>query len=86
MDDVILRRRIDWTKTPPSIAIVKAIAAIENVDPIDLPAVSDVTLYAHVNPDALDTIVADDRHAVVSFPVGDYLIRIDGTELTIADA
>jgi hypothetical protein len=77
---------MDWTKTPPSIAIVSAIAAIENVDPMDLPATSDVTLYTHVNPDALDTIAADERRAIVSFPVGDYLIRIDGSELTIADA
>ena len=44
-------------ETPPSIAIVRAIAAIENVDPIASPSDLEITLYDHVDPTALDQIV-----------------------------
>uniref|UniRef100_A0A8A2VBY7 Halobacterial output domain-containing protein n=2 Tax=Haloterrigena alkaliphila TaxID=2816475 RepID=A0A8A2VBY7_9EURY len=44
-------------ETPPSIAIVQAIAAIENVDPIASPSDLGITLYDHVDPTALDQIV-----------------------------
>lgn len=43
--------------TPPSIAIVRAIAVIEDVDPIDSPKTLGITLYDHVDPEALDRLV-----------------------------
>lgn len=43
--------------TRPSIAIVRAIAAIENVDPVASPTALGITLYDHVDPDALDRLV-----------------------------
>uniref|UniRef100_A0A7D5GJ94 Halobacterial output domain-containing protein n=1 Tax=Natrinema halophilum TaxID=1699371 RepID=A0A7D5GJ94_9EURY len=43
--------------TPPSIAIVRAIAVIEDIDPTDSPTDLGITLYDHVDPAALDSIV-----------------------------
>lgn len=85
MDDAIVRRRFDWMETTPSFAIVSAIAAIENVDPTDLPQVLGTPLYTYVDPEALDTLVTDDRHVALEVAVGDYRIRIDGDELRITD-
>lgn len=42
---------------PPSIAIVRSIAVIEDVDPIDSPADLGLTLHDHVDPEALDQLV-----------------------------
>lgn len=43
-------------ETLPSVAIIQAIAAIEGVNPVDLPTKTGITLYDHVNPGALDQI------------------------------
>lgn len=51
---------------PPSIAIVQAIAAIENVDPMESPAALGVRLHDHVDPDALDRLVTADGVAAVT--------------------
>lgn len=44
--------------TPPSIAIVRAIAVIEDVDPMDSPRALGITLHDHVDPEALDRLVS----------------------------
>lgn len=44
--------------TPPSLAIVRAIAVIEDVDPLDSPRALGITLFDHVDPEALDRLVA----------------------------
>ncbi|MDS0476896.1 HalOD1 output domain-containing protein [Natrinema sp. 1APR25-10V2] len=51
--------RIEWTfddDRPPSIAIIQAIAVIEDMDPMDLPDEAGITLYDHIDPDALDRL------------------------------
>ncbi|OAQ52145.1 hypothetical protein HTG_14280 [Natrinema mahii] len=83
VDDVIVRREVDWSETPPSIAIVTAIADIENVDPIDLPTTAGTTLYSYVDPGALDALVGGNQ-VCVSFSMTGYRVRIDGAELTVA--
>ena len=42
----------------PSLAVVEAIADLAGVDPADLSEEEGVVLYDHVDPDALDAIVA----------------------------
>ena len=42
--------------TPPSIAIIRAIALIENVDPMDSPTALGLTLYDHIDSGALDRL------------------------------
>lgn len=65
----------DGTRT--SIAIVRAIAAIENVDPTDL----EFTLYDYVNPEALDLLVDHEGagNADVRFTMNGYRVRVRDT-------
>ena len=70
--------------TPTSIAVVRAIAAVENVDPIDL----DFTLYEYVDPQALDQLTgresADDTE--VTFTANGYRVRVHDTgEITLRE-
>lgn len=46
-------------QTPPSIAIVQAIATIEGIDPMDSPSDLGVRLADHTDPEALDHLVTD---------------------------
>lgn len=65
--------RIEWTfddETPPSIAIVQAIAIIENADPTELPSEAGITLYDHIDPDALDRLVGETDVAAVTIDLG----------------
>lgn len=79
------RTRIEHTydeSTPASTAIVRAVAAAENVDPVDCPTDLEFTLYDHVDPEALDTLVGG-RHnrapLTVEFDVNRYHVEVDGT-------
>ena len=60
--------------TPISIAIVRTIAAIENVDPTAL----EFTLYDYVNPEALDLLIEHEGvgGAEIRFTVDDYDIYV----------
>ncbi|WP_049923984.1 HalOD1 output domain-containing protein [Halopiger djelfimassiliensis] len=53
-------------ETPPSIAIVQAIAAIEGIDPMNSPAALGITLYDHVDTEALDRLVTDDSVGAIT--------------------
>jgi len=79
-----VQSQYDWSNIAPSKAIVKAIASIENVEAIDLPEVLDSTLYDHVDPEALDLLLSDDDHILVSFTMGEYKVQIDGGTLKIS--
>lgn len=69
----------DWSTERPSGAVIEAISDIENTEPIDLP----VTLYHHIDPEALDALVTNDSRVTVSFTVGKYQIHIEGNRLVI---
>lgn len=75
--------RYDWSRTPPSYAVVDAVAALENVEPTDPSTSLGVTLFEHVDPEALDAIVEGGDDVALSFAMGDYAVRIDGADLTI---
>ncbi|WP_207590504.1 HalOD1 output domain-containing protein [Halomontanus rarus] len=79
----VFRRSYDWSATAASMATLTALGTLEEVDPVELSDVLDTTLYDHVNPEALDTIVAGEERVNLSFLIDDYRVRIDGEELTI---
>ena len=59
-------------ETPASLAVIHAICALTDVDPIDAPTELGFVLHEHVAPNALDTLLADgtgDGALVVSFEV-----------------
>lgn len=76
-----VQSQYDWSTIAPSEAIVKALASIENIKPANLSV--DSTLYDHVDPEALDALIAEDNPISVSFTAGDYKIQIDGKTLYI---
>lgn len=79
----LIRRTYDWSATAASMATLTALGTLEEVDPVELSDVFGTTLYDHVDPEALDALVAGEGHVTLSFLIDDYRVRIDGEELTI---
>ncbi|WP_049906596.1 HalOD1 output domain-containing protein [Halorubrum aidingense] len=69
----------------PSLAVVKAIADLAGVEPADLATEANVVLYDHVDPDALDALVAgrSDATVDVSLTVAGYHVDIDATDVVV---
>jgi hypothetical protein len=63
----------------PSLAVVEALADAAGVAPEALGDEVGLVLYDHVDPDALDALVANrpDGDFAVSFAVGEYDVRVD---------
>ncbi|MFD1565435.1 HalOD1 output domain-containing protein [Haloarchaeobius amylolyticus] len=57
-DSDLVRVEYRYDDTPPSIAIVRAIAALEDVDPMESSADLGIVLYDQIDPEALDNFVA----------------------------
>ena len=68
----------------PSLAVVEAIADLADCDPTELPE-EGVVLYDHVDPDALNALVAGrpDADVDVSLTVAGYDVRV-GPESAVA--
>ncbi|WP_247730257.1 HalOD1 output domain-containing protein [Halovivax limisalsi] len=79
----VSHNRYDWSVTPPSFAIIEAISAVENTEPVRLARALDTTLFDHVDPEALDTLVSGTERVALSFVMGEYAVEIDGNEVTI---
>lgn len=58
-----------------SVAVVKAVSAVENCDPTSLPLLRDV-----VDPEALDALCRSDGDHVVSFEFSDSYVTIESGE------
>lgn len=59
-------------ETPASIAVVQAICALKDVDPMKAPTELGFVLHEYIDPEALDTILADrtgDGETVISFEI-----------------
>ena len=79
-------------ETPASIAVVQAICVLEDVDPLRAPTELGFVLHEHVDPDALDTLLADGSgtgETVLSFEIsngGTYAVEIvDTGRVTVRD-
>ncbi|WP_226479449.1 HalOD1 output domain-containing protein [Natrinema amylolyticum] len=83
---LLAERTYDET-TPASIAVVYAISAALETDPIDCSTEHGFTLYDHLDPEALDALVTDDRRdgtVTVELSVNDHLLRItDGGRVRV---
>ncbi|MFC6716506.1 HalOD1 output domain-containing protein [Natrialbaceae archaeon GCM10025810] len=75
----------DWSATPPSIATADALATVTGIAPAELSLELETCLYDHVNPDALDALVREQKteRVVVSFTFGHYRIWFEGEKLTV---
>lgn len=83
-DSGFVQSNCDWSNRSPSIAVVDAIAALENVESTGLSDVLDATLFEYVDPEALDALVTGDGLVSISFPVDDYTVRIDRNRLIVS--
>ncbi|WP_290809794.1 HalOD1 output domain-containing protein [Halovivax sp.] len=71
--------------TPASIAVIQALTAIEETDPIDPP----IVLYDHVNPEALDLLIGHESATAaveISFTVADYRVTVRDTGEVVVEA
>ena len=64
-------------------AVINALASLEDVKPVNLPAELDDPLYNSIDPEALDMIVTDKGSISISFTMADYYVQIDGDQLQI---
>jgi hypothetical protein len=76
----------EWSQTPPSVAIVEAIASLENSPPTDLPTTHGIVLSDVLDPEALDTLVITCEPLSLSFSVDKYDVQITGNTLIIRDS
>ncbi|WP_222918665.1 HalOD1 output domain-containing protein [Natrinema sp. SYSU A 869] len=75
---LLAERTYDDT-TPASIAVVYAISAALDTDPIDCSTEHGFTLYDHLDPEALNALVTDDRRngsVTVELSLNDHLLRV----------
>lgn len=80
------QRHYDWTEISPTVAILEAIAAHEYGDASQRSVVLDAPLHNVVETDALAALVRSEPPATVTFPVGEYRVRIDGNGVRVTDA
>lgn len=81
--ETLVRQSYDWSETPPSIAVLHALAAIEDVPPTDLHDEAGITLYGTVDLEALDALLTHESDISLSFSVENYTVFIEDEVLTV---
>lgn len=74
-----------WSETPPSIAIIEAIASLENCPSIELVTTHGIVLSDTIDPEALDQLVTTSESLSVTFSVDKYEVQLTEETLTIRD-
>ena len=77
------QQQLDWSETTPSMAVIDAIASVENTEPTDVVEELDTTLFDHVDPEALDALITGDNPVSISFTIDEYEVRFDGDTLEV---
>ncbi|MGQ3413332.1 HalOD1 output domain-containing protein [Natrinema sp. LN54] len=75
---ILVERSHDET-TPASIAVVYAISAALDTDPIECTTEHGFTLYDHVDPEALDALMDENRQdagVTVELSLNEHLLRV----------
>ncbi|MCU4925520.1 hypothetical protein OB905_05895 [Halobacteria archaeon AArc-dxtr1] len=82
-ESVVIEHEYD-AETPASIAVVQAICALEDVDPVEMTRELGITLYEQIDPEALDAMLADGTgtgEVVISFA----LVNSETYRVQVAD-
>ncbi|ELZ01031.1 HalOD1 output domain-containing protein [Natrialba aegyptia] len=66
----------EWSETPPSIAIIEAIASLENCPSTELGPTHGIVLSDTIDPEALDRFVTTGESVSVAFSVGEYDVKL----------
>lgn len=80
-----VQKEFDWSETLPSIAIVRAVAALEDVDQSEVATVCGMPLFDAVDPDALDKLVTSADAISLSFSFNDYSVDITDSTVVVSD-
>lgn len=67
-------------ETPPSVAVIRAIASLEDVDPTALSATHGQTLFDRIDPDGFDTLVrkgCENDDLEIEFTIYGYRVRAE---------
>ncbi len=67
----------------PSIAVIDALASLEDVRPVNLSDEIGGTLCDFVDPEALDALVTDENAISISFTITEYEVHIDEDKLQV---
>lgn len=74
-DDGTIRTTFDWSKTPPAVAVVEALAVATNAEILDVEPLMD-----HVEPEALNALINDqerpDTDTVVIFEMAGHEVTV----------
>ncbi|WP_440769583.1 HalOD1 output domain-containing protein [Natronorubrum sp. DTA28] len=76
-NETSVQRQCDWSTATPSTTAINVIAAIEDIDPVALSEQLETTLFDHVDPEALDTLLATSADIEISFALEEYTVRLD---------
>lgn len=74
-----VRSTFDRSEKAASIAVVEAIATIENTPPTDLS----MTLHDYINPTSLDELVSSNSDVSVTFSVDQYQVQVNGNTIAV---
>lgn len=72
------RQTFDWEQTTPSVAVAYTIADVKDIDVMDLPS-----LYEYVDPQSLDTLIADSEGISISFTAYGYSVQLTDSEVVV---
>ncbi|MFD1647810.1 HalOD1 output domain-containing protein [Haloarchaeobius litoreus] len=71
----MIRTTFDWSETPPAIAVVETIAVATDTEILGVEPLLD-----HLDPDALNTLIADEQRAdagtVVVFAIAGHEVAV----------
>ncbi|WP_306060444.1 HalOD1 output domain-containing protein [Natronococcus wangiae] len=66
----------EWSETPPSVAIIEAIARLENCPSTKLVPTHGIVLSETIDPEALDRLVTTGESVSVTFSVDKYDVTL----------
>ena len=73
----------DCSETPPSIALIEAIASLEHCPSTELGSTNGIVLAETIDPEALDRLVMTGESVSVTFSVDKYDVTLTETMLLV---
>ncbi|WP_114579454.1 HalOD1 output domain-containing protein [Saliphagus sp. LR7] len=78
-----VRKEFNWSEVLPSVAIIRGVAALEDVDSAEVSAACGKPLFSVVDPDALDKLVTRSEDLFLSFSFQDYSVEISESTVVV---
>lgn len=82
-DEFAIRREYDFSKTPPSNAILDVLAEFHGTELRDLPSYLEAPLGEYIDIDAVDRLVRQGRHPQICFSIEDTRVCLEDSTVTL---